>query len=238
MGIVGQPGEEGKLMRGADKAAAIGRVLDAGVLVIVRLPSGDGLDRVAEAAIRGGAGALEVTMNTPGGLDWLRGATARFDDALLLGCGTVLDATQAESAIAAGARLIVAPDFDPEVVRAARAADCLAIPGALTPTEIKAAWRAGADLVKVFPATLGGPRYIADILAPLEGVRLLPTGGIDETNAADFVRAGASAVAIGGSIVNAETVAAGRFDAMAERVRRVVDAVAVARGRAAAAVTA
>jgi 2-dehydro-3-deoxyphosphogluconate aldolase/(4S)-4-hydroxy-2-oxoglutarate aldolase len=236
MGIVGPPGQEGKMTRTTDNAAALGRVLDAGVLVIVRLPSGESLDRVAEAAIRGGAGALEVTMNTPGGLEWLRGAMSRFGDALLLGCGTVLDATQAKSAIAAGARLIVAPDFDPEVMGAARTAGCLAVPGALTPSEIKAAWRAGADLVKIFPATLGGPRYIADVLAPLEGVRLIPTGGIDEANAADFIRAGASAVAIGGSIVNANTVAAGQFDAMAERIRHVVDAVAAARGRTVAAV--
>lgn len=220
-------------MQAAKSGGALARVLDAGVVVIVRLPSPAGLDHIAEAAIRGGAGVLEVTMNTPGVLDWLRTARARFGEQLLLGCGTVLEAAQVAEAVAAGAQLVVAPDFNAEVVRAARQAGCLAIPGALTPTEIRTAWRAGADLVKIFPATVGGPRYIADVLAPLQGVRLIPTGGIDESNAADFIRAGASAVAIGGSIVHAGAVAAGRFDEMAERIRRIVDNIAEARGRVA-----
>ncbi len=221
------------MMQTGEDHRLLARVLDAGVVVIVRLPSATGLDEVAEAAIRGGAGALEVTMNTPGGLAWLRTARERFGEQLLLGCGTVLETAQVAAAVAAGAQLVVAPDFDTGVVRAAKRAGCLTIPGALTPTEIRTAWRAGADLVKVFPATVGGPRYIADVLAPLDGVRLIPTGGIDESNAADFIRAGASAVAIGGSIVHAGAVAAGRFDEMAARIRRVVECIAEARSRAA-----
>ncbi len=205
------------------------RILDAGLVVIARLPSADGLDRVAEAAIRGGASALEVTMNTPGALTWLRGAGASFDDRLLLGAGTVLDTEQAAAAFEAGARFYVAPTLDLDVLAAAKRAGVLAIPGALTPNEILAAWRAGADLVKVFPAGVGGPRYLADVLAPLDKIPLFPTGGIDESNAADFISAGAAAVAIGASVVNPGAVAQGRFDEMADRIRRVVEIVAEAR---------
>jgi 2-dehydro-3-deoxyphosphogluconate aldolase/(4S)-4-hydroxy-2-oxoglutarate aldolase len=220
-------------MDASARASMLERLTRSGLVIIIRLPSSDGLDRVAEAAIRGGAGALEVTMNTPGGLDWLRGARDRFGEELLLGVGTVLDAEQAARALDAGAGFLVAPGLDIDVVAAARRAGALAMPGALTPTEIVAAWRAGADVVKLFPARLGGPKYLADVLAPLDEIPLLPTGGVDETNAADFIRAGAVGVAVGGSIVNARAVAEGQFEQMAERIGRVVRAIAEARPAAA-----
>ncbi len=206
------------------------RVTGPGVVVIIRLPSSDGLDRVAEAAIRGGAGALEVTLNTPGGLDWLRQAGDRFGSELLLGVGTVLDGEQAARSLDAGARFLVAPGFDADVVAAARRAGALAMPGAFTPTEILTAWRAGADVVKLFPARVGGPKYLADVLAPLDQVPLLPTGGVDENNAADFIIAGAVAVAVGSSVVSARAVAEGRFAEMADRIAQVVERIAAARG--------
>jgi 2-dehydro-3-deoxyphosphogluconate aldolase / (4S)-4-hydroxy-2-oxoglutarate aldolase len=205
------------------------RLVESGVVVVVRLPSSEGLDRVAQAAIRAGAGALEVTTNTPGALGWLRQARTRFGDQLLLGMGTVVDTTQAAQAFEAGARFYVAPTLDVDVVASARTAGVLAIPGAFTPTEILAAWRAGADLVKVFPASVGGPRYLADVLAPLDGIPLFPTGNVDASNAADFIHAGAAALAIGASAVNAQLVADGRFDEMSDRIRRVVDIVREAR---------
>lgn len=206
------------------------RVTQSGVVVIIRLSSSEGLDHVADAAIRGGAGALEVTMNTPGGLDWLRGARERFGGQLLLGAGTVLDTDQAARALDAGAQFLVAPGFDADVVAAAKRAGALAMPGAFTPTEIVTAWRAGADIVKLFPARVGGPKYLADVIAPLDQIPILPTGGVDENNAADFVKAGAAAVALGSSIVNARAIAERRFDEMAERLRQAVRSIAEARG--------
>ncbi len=211
---------------------AIEPMTRSGVVVIIRLRTADGFDRIAEAAIRGGAGALEVTMNTPGGLEWLREARGRFGGALLLGVGTVLDVGQAAEALDAGAQFLVAPGFDAEVVAAAKRAGALAIPGAFTPTEIVTAWRAGADVVKLFPARVGGPKYLADVLAPLDQIPLLPTGGVDEKNAAEFIRAGAVAVAVGSSIVNARAVAERRFDEMAERLRVLVGSIAEARAEA------
>jgi 2-dehydro-3-deoxyphosphogluconate aldolase/(4S)-4-hydroxy-2-oxoglutarate aldolase len=220
-------------MDASARASMLERLTRSGLVIIIRLPSSDGLDRVAEAAIRGGAGALEVTMNTPGGLDWLRGARDRFGEDLLLGVGTVLDAGQAARALDAGARFLVAPGLDAAVVAAARRAGALAMPGAFTPTEIVTAWRAGADIVKLFPARLGGPKYLADVLAPLDEIPLLPTGGVDETNAAEFIRAGAVGVAVGGSIVNARSIAEGHFERMAERIGKVVRVIAEARPAAA-----
>lgn len=211
------------------RAETLERVLASGVVLIVRLRSSDGLDGIAEAAVRGGVGALEVTMNTPGALDWLRGARTRFGDRLALGVGTVLDVPQARKAIEAGAEFYVSPVLDTDVLGVARESGLVTIPGAFTPTEILASWQAGADLVKVFPANVGGPRYLADVLAPLNDIPLFPTGGIDESNAGAFVRAGASAIAVGASIVNEETVGGRRFDEIAERCARVVQTVATAR---------
>lgn len=204
----------------------------SGVVLIVRLPSADGLDDVTKAAIRGGVGALEVTTNTPGALEWLSSATARFEGRILLGMGTVLDMEQAEAAIEAGARFCVSPVLDLDILQVVKKAGLLMIPGGLTPPEILNAWRAGADMVKLFPANIGGPRYVSDVLAPLDDVLLFPTGGIDERNAADFIRAGAAAVAIGASVVNRESVAQGRFDDIAERCGLVVRSIAAARSAA------
>lgn len=209
---------------------AIERITGPGLVVIVRLTSTQGLDAIAEAAIRGGAGAFEVTMNTPGALDWLPSARDRFGEQLLLGVGTVLEPEAATRAIDAGAQFVVAPDYNPAVVTMTKAASVLSIPGAFTPTEIMAAWRAGADIVKVFPAGVGGPRYLADVLAPLDHIPLFPTGGIDESNAADYIRAGATVIAAGASIVNVKTVGERRFDEMASRFRRMVEIIAETRG--------
>lgn len=202
----------------------------SGVVLIVRLPSTDGMDDVTEAAIRGGVGALEVTTNTPGALKWLSSARGRFGDRILIGMGTVLDVEQARAAVDAGARFCVSPVLDLEILRMVKDAGLLMIPGGFTPPEILGAWRAGADIVKLFPANIGGPRYVSDLLAPLDDVLLFPTGGIDETNAADFIRAGAAAVAVGASIVNKGSVGQRRFDDIAARCSRVVQAVAEARG--------
>lgn len=209
---------------------ALARLLSSGVVLIVRLPSTDGLDDVTEAAIRGGVGALEVTTNTPGALAWLSSASRRFGDRILLGMGTVLDVEQARGAVDAGARFCVSPVLDLDVVRLIKDAGLLAIPGGFTPPEILAAWRAGADIVKLFPANIGGPRYVSDLLAPLDDVLLFPTAGIDETNAGDFIRAGAAAVAVGASVVNRDSVGQGRFDEIAATCRLVVGRVADARG--------
>lgn len=207
----------------------LARVTGPGVIVIVRLPFLADLDRIAECAIAGGAGALEVTLNTPGALDWLPGAVNRFGDRLLLGAGTVLSGDDARRALAAGARFLVSPHFDREVVTVAREAGVISMPAAYTPTEIVAAWQAGGDLIKLFPAGTGGARYLRDVRAPLDMIPLVPTGGVNEATAGDFIRAGAAALGLGSSVVNAGAVKATRYDEMAASIRRTIALVREAR---------
>jgi 2-dehydro-3-deoxyphosphogluconate aldolase/(4S)-4-hydroxy-2-oxoglutarate aldolase len=141
----------------------------------------------------------------------------------------VLDAETGRAAFLAGAQFLVAPNFNPEVVRLARRYSKLVIPGAFTPTEIVAAWEAGADIVKVFPATALGPQYLKDILAPLPHIRLLPTGGPGLDNLEQFIAAGACAVAVGGNLLDMRLVRAGNWAALTENARRYAEAVKHAR---------
>lgn len=205
------------------------RLIDGGVVAIVRLDRGDGLDRVVEALIAGGVTALEFTLTTPGALPALAAAAARYGDQMLLGAGTVLDAETARTAILAGAEFIVAPTTDLPTIGLCRRYGKVSLPGCYTPTEMLRAYEAGADLIKLFPATSVGPRYIRDVLAPLPLLRIVPTGGIGPDNAGDYIKAGAVAVAMGGSLVDNATVRAGAFDVITERARKAIAAVQSAR---------
>jgi len=214
-----------------DRRATLDRLLATGVIAVVRLRSGDGLVRVAEAIGTGGVDAIEFTMTTPGALEGLAAAKAELGGRVVLGAGTVLDPATAEAAIRAGAEFIVAPTLLIETIEAAQRHDAVAIPGAFSPTEILAAWNAGADLVKVFPATGLGPRYFRDVLAPLPHVRLVPSGGVDLTTAGAFIEAGAAAISVGSQLVDSGLVAAGDFGTLTERARAFRSAVAAARAR-------
>jgi 2-dehydro-3-deoxyphosphogluconate aldolase/(4S)-4-hydroxy-2-oxoglutarate aldolase len=209
----------------ADRDLLLRRALACRLVAIVRLRDGAALLEVAEALVAGGITTLEFTLTTPGAITAIERCRARFGEAVV-GAGTVLDADGARRCLAAGAQFLVSPGFDPDVIAAARVGGALAMPGAMTPTEIVVAWRAGADVVKVFPARALGPRYIADVLAPLPDVPLMPTGGVDATNAADYLRAGAVAVAVGGSLVDPAAVARGDWAALTARARALVAAVA------------
>jgi 2-dehydro-3-deoxyphosphogluconate aldolase / (4S)-4-hydroxy-2-oxoglutarate aldolase len=215
----------------ADAATRIvDRLLAGGVVAIVRLDDGAALAEVAEALIAGGVTALEFTLTTPGALAALAAAAARYGDDLLLGAGTVLDAETARTAILAGAEFIVAPTTDLPTITLCRRHGKVCLPGAYTPTEMLRAYEAGADLIKLFPATTVGPRYIRDVLAPLPMLRIVPTGGVGPDNAGDYIKAGAVAVAMGSSLVDNATVRAGHFEVITERARQAVAAVRAARG--------
>ncbi len=201
------------------------RTLKDRLVAIIRLRHEAPLTRVAEALVAGGIRALEFTLTSPGAIPAITVCRARFGDDIIVGAGTVLDEEEARRCLDAGARFLVSPGFDPAVVALARERGALAMPGALTPTEIVTAWRAGADVVKVFPARAFGPRYIADLLAPLPRVSLMPTGGVDETNVADYLRAGAVGVAVGGKLVGEDAVGRADWDALTERARVLVAAV-------------
>lgn len=205
------------------------RILKTGVIAIVRLDSADELGQVADAILKGGIDIIEFTMTTPGALDILAISTARFGEGVILGAGTVLDAETARAAILAGARFIVAPNLCRQTVSLCQRYGAVSIPGVLTPTEIVAALDAGADLIKVFPASLGGPEYIKAVLSPLPQALLVPTGGVEVENAGDFMRAGAAALAAGGSLVSKKRVAAGDFAGITDVARRLTSEVQAAR---------
>ncbi len=215
----------------ARKDEELQRIAEGGVVAVVRMREAGPLVQVAQALAAGGIGAIEFTMTTPGALRVVEEVTARFGDQVVWGAGTVLDPETCRAAILAGARFVVAPTFNPHVIEVCRRYSVIAVPGAFTPTEILAAWESGADVVKVFPATALGPQYFKDVLAPLPQVKLLPTGGVSLENVGAFIRAGAVAVAVGGNLVRQDDVAAGRFDALAERAAQYVAAVKAARGQ-------
>ncbi len=200
-----------------------------GVVAVLRADSPDNLVQVAQAIGRGGIGAVEITMTTPGALDAIGECASRLGDEITLGAGTVLDPETARAAILAGAEYIVTPTLNPDVITLCRRYDKVVIPGALTPTEILTAWECGADIVKVFPATAVGPRYFKDVKAPLPQIDLMPTGGVDLDNAGDFIRAGACAVAVGGNLVDKAAVAAGEWHILTDTARKYVDTVRLAR---------
>jgi 2-dehydro-3-deoxyphosphogluconate aldolase / (4S)-4-hydroxy-2-oxoglutarate aldolase len=159
------------------------------------------LPGLADALGAGGIRVLEVTLNSPDALGAIADLAATAGERMLVGAGTVLDLSGAEAAVEAGARFLVMPHLDPELVRWCAARGIPAFPGAMTPTEVLGAWRAGAAAVKVFPAATLGPRYVRELRAPLDEVLLVPTGGVSADNAAEFLAAGAVAVAAGGWLI-------------------------------------
>jgi 2-dehydro-3-deoxyphosphogluconate aldolase/(4S)-4-hydroxy-2-oxoglutarate aldolase len=205
------------------------RVLDGGVVAILRADSGEQLVRVAEALYEGGIDVIEVTFTVPGVLGILSAVRDSLGDKILLGAGTVLDAESARAAMLAGAEFIVCPTVNLDVIRMCRRYDKLVMPGALTPTEVLTAWEAGADIVKVFPADVGGPGYLKALHGPLPQVKLLPTGGVNLETLAGFFAAGACAVGLGSALVERQAVADGDMDRIRDLARAYVAAVASAR---------
>jgi 2-dehydro-3-deoxyphosphogluconate aldolase/(4S)-4-hydroxy-2-oxoglutarate aldolase len=209
----------------ANRQDALARVLDSGIVAVIRAPSGELLADVAEALLAGGVEVMEVTFTVPQALDVLQQVAKRIGDRILLGAGTVLDPETARAAILAGAEFIVSPTVNLDVIRLCRRYDKAVMPGAFTPTEVLAAWEAGADIVKIFPSDVTGPKYIKALRGPLPQVRMMPAGGVNLETAADFLRAGACALGIGGSLVEPKAVAAGdlkRIETLARNYVQIV----------------
>jgi 2-dehydro-3-deoxyphosphogluconate aldolase/(4S)-4-hydroxy-2-oxoglutarate aldolase len=191
------------------KDGTLSRIVNSGVVAVMRAPSGEMLVDVAEALLAGGVEAVEVTFTVPGAPGVLQQVADRLGEKVLLGAGTVLDPETARTAILAGAEFVVAPAVNLDVIRLCRRYDKAVVPGALTPTEVLTAWEAGADIVKVFPSDFTGPKYLKALHGPLPQIRLMPTGGVNLQTAADFLRAGACALGVGGALVEARALAAG-----------------------------
>jgi 2-dehydro-3-deoxyphosphogluconate aldolase / (4S)-4-hydroxy-2-oxoglutarate aldolase len=207
------------------------RIEQLGVVAVIRIKEPDRLRAVIEALASGGVRALEVTMTVPRAIELIAEIAPTLPPEFLVGAGTVLDAGTAARAIDAGARFVVSPVFRRGVIETCHGREVPAMPGCLTPTEILDAWEAGADVVKVFPATTLGPGYLKDIRAPLPEVKLMPTGGVTLDNAGDWIKAGAVAVGVGSALVDATAVAAGNYHVIEAHARRIVATVQAARGR-------
>lgn len=203
-----------------------------GVVAVIRLQDSSKLRAVVQALAAGGVKALEVTMTVPRAIELIGEIAPTLPPDFVIGAGTVVDPDTAHAAILAGARFIVGPVLRPAVIEVCHRYDVAVMPGCFSPTEILTAWEAGADVVKVFPATALGPSYFKDIRGPLPNVKLMPTGGVSLDNAGDWIRAGAVAIGVGTALVDAKLVAAGDFASITERAGRFVDAVRAARGRA------
>jgi 2-dehydro-3-deoxyphosphogluconate aldolase / (4S)-4-hydroxy-2-oxoglutarate aldolase len=188
------------------------RLMESGIVAVIRAESGDSLVEVARALSRGGVIAVEVTMTVPGAIRVIEHVSATLGDSVLLGAGTVLDAETARACLLAGAQFIVSPSTHRDVIELCRRYDKLVMPGALTPTEIIHAWQSGADLVKVFPSEFFGPTYLKAIRGPFPQVRLLPTGGVTLETANDFLACGASALGVGTSLVSPQMIKQREFD--------------------------
>ena len=207
----------------------LNRVIESGIVAVIRADRGELLADVAEALVAGGVAVMEVTFTVPSAHRVLEKVAQRLGDRILLGAGTVLDPETARIAMLSGAEFIVSPSTNLDVIATCRRYDKLVMPGALTPTEVVAAWQAGADIVKIFPSDLGGPAYLKALRAPLPQVRMLPTGGVNLDTAADFIRAGACALGVGGSLVETKAVQSGDLGRIESLARQFVEIVAETR---------
>jgi 2-dehydro-3-deoxyphosphogluconate aldolase/(4S)-4-hydroxy-2-oxoglutarate aldolase len=201
-----------------------------GIVPVVRATSASEAMGAVEAIRRGGIPILEITLTVPGAIEIIAELTKTIGDDALIGAGTVLDAETAQRCIDAGAKFIVSPSLDVPTIDLCRRIDLPIFPGALTPTEVVTAWKAGATAIKIFPANaVGGATYLKSLKAPLPQIELMPTGGVSLTNAAEFIRAGALALGVGADLVDLGALRRGEADAITEKARQYVAAVASAR---------
>ncbi len=191
-----------------------------GLIPVLRARNAGQALAVVEAMIAGGVTVVEVTMTVPGAIDVLRELKAKYGSRLLLGSGTVTSAAEAQATINAGAEFVVSPSLHPEVIQTTKTNGKLSIPGALTPTEVITAWRAGADYVKIFPCSaMGGASYLKSLLAPFPFLKLIPTGGVTLESASSFLQAGARALGVGSDLVNLAAIDAGRPETITDAAR-------------------
>ena len=214
-----------------NKTDKLNLIRETGVIAIMRAQSSAQLIAAADAIKAGGVRVIEVTMTTPGALDVIAEATQRYGDAVLFGAGSVLDAETARVAILAGAGFIVAPTLNLDVIALCNRYSIPVMPGCFTPTEMLAAWEAGADMVKLFPAEIGGPALVKAIRAPLPQLEIVPVGGVDLNTAADFIRNGAAALGVGSSLVNQKLLDAGDMAELTRRAAAFIEEVQTGRGK-------
>ena len=214
------------------READMRRVLDCGIVAVVRSAESAPLVDVCRALADGGVDVAEITFTVPDALEVLKAARKALGDRMLLGAGTVLDPETARAAFLAGAEYIVSPTLDTEVIAMARRYGKLVMPGCFTPTEILKAWQAGADIIKVVPAEVVGPAYFKAVRGPLPQIRMMPTGGVDLNTAASFLEAGACCLGIGSQLIDPKAVAARKFDLISEKAAKYREIIKAHRAKA------
>lgn len=208
-------------------------ITEIGIVPVVRAANAKQALLAVEAVCAGGIPIVEITMTVPGAIDLIAQIAGSVGATVLVGAGTVLDAETATKCIAAGAQFVVSPGFDRETVEIVKREGKVMMAGALTPTEIAAAWKSGADFVKIFPCgPVGGAKYIRALRGPFPQIPFVPTGGVNLETAADFIRAGAAALGVGGELVQADALKAGNAQPIIQNARKFVDAVRNARSAA------
>ena len=205
-------------------------IRDTGIIAIMRAQSSSQLISAADAIKAGGVRVIEVTMTTPGALDVIAAASQKYGAEVLFGAGSVLDAETARAAILAGADFIVAPTLNLDVIALCNRYSVPVMPGCYTPTEALTAWEAGADMIKLFPASFGGPGLIKAMRAPLPQLEIVPVGGVNLDTAASFIQAGAAAMGVGSSLIDQKLLDSGDMEALTDRANAFIQAVRLARG--------
>lgn len=216
----------------ADRTQILRLLKETGVVAVIRADKADDLVDVGRALRAGGVKFIEITMTVPGALAVIEKATSALQgDDVYIGAGTVLDAETARQAILAGANYVVSPVFRPGMVAMCKRYSVAVMPGALTPTEVLNAWDAGADIVKIFPAGVGGPQFFKDLKGPFPHIEIMPTGAVNRKTCPEFIQAGACAVGVGGELVGKPLIAARDFAAITRNAQDFVALVAQARKR-------
>lgn len=213
-----------------NKHDVLATIREVGLVPVIRAESPEAAGRAIDAIRAGGVPILEITMTVPGAVGLIEEMARKYGKDAVVGAGTVLDPETARACILAGAQFVVSPSLNLETIACCRRYGVAVLPGALTPTEVVAAWQAGADMVKVFPAgALGGASYIKALKAPLPQIDLVPTGGVSLKTAADFIKAGATALGVGADLVDTQALAAGQAGEITRKAREFVELVKAAR---------
>ncbi|MFC4323651.1 bifunctional 4-hydroxy-2-oxoglutarate aldolase/2-dehydro-3-deoxy-phosphogluconate aldolase [Litchfieldia salsa] len=206
------------------------RLKESGLVAVIRKPKASQIHAIAEALVKGGVGALEITVDTPGAIPMITSLKETFEDRVLVGAGTVLDAESAKAAIDAGADFIFSPILDVETIQLTNRYGKISIPGVMTPTEVVQAYSAGADLLKVFPGDSLGIDYIKNLRGPLPHIPMMPTGGVSLNNVEAFIKSGAVAVGAGGTLVDKKAIDEERYEVLTDIAREFIKRIKNARG--------
>jgi len=213
-----------------EKREVFNRMISEGLIPVIRVSSAQEAIDVSDAMKEGGVTSIEITMTVQGAIDVIKDLTQKYKDEIIVGAGTVLDPETGRAALLAGAQFIVSPTLNLDLIHLAHRYSAVVIPGTMTPTEILAAWNAGADMVKVFPAAqLGGPEYLKAIRGPLPQILLVPTGGVNLQNAGAFIKAGAVALGVGGELVDKKALQEKKFHVITENAKAFLKAIREAR---------